>query len=46
MFIQGGFQTMPSKANDFNMDDDMDEFGPAPGSKLPKNPPPDDDAPF
>ncbi|MCB0698929.1 MAG: replicative DNA helicase [Chitinophagaceae bacterium] len=46
MFIQGGFQTMPSKASDFNMDDDMDDFGPAPGTKLPKGTPPDDDAPF
>lgn len=39
MFIQGGFQTLPSKANDFSFDDD-EQFPP---SQLPKGPKPDDD---
>lgn len=39
MFIPGGFQTMPSKANDFNPDED--DFSPP--SKLPKSPRPEDD---
>lgn len=47
MFIPGGFQTMPSKANDFTFDDDDN----APPSQF-RMPPPkpeqgfDDDAPF
>ncbi len=39
MFIQDGFQTMPSKANNFNPDDDMPS-GPPPQA------PDDEDAPF
>ncbi len=44
MFIPGGFQTMPSKANDYNFDDDdmpPSSFKPRQGP-----PPPDDDVPF
>lgn len=43
MFIPGGFQTMPSKANDFNFDDDL-----PPSSPFIKRPNlgPDEDAPF
>ncbi|OSZ78665.1 replicative DNA helicase [Chitinophagaceae bacterium IBVUCB1] len=42
MFIPGGFQTMPSKANDFSFDDDN-----PPSSPFIKRPnPPDEDAPF
>jgi replicative DNA helicase len=43
MFIPGGFQTMPSKANDVNWDDDDlggSSFTRKPGTK------PDDDVPF
>jgi len=43
MFIPGGFQTMPSKANDFNFDDDLPPSSPF--IKRP-NPGPDEDAPF
>lgn len=47
MFIPGGFQTMPSKANDYNFDDDD---MPPPPSQFRMPPPgqagPDDDAPF
>lgn len=45
MFIQGGnsgYQTMPSKANNFSLDDDDI----LPPSKLPRPRPEDDDAPF
>jgi len=45
MFIQGGasgYQTMPSKANDFNLDDD----DMMPPSKFNRPKPDDDDAPF
>lgn len=46
MFIPGGFQTMPSKANDYNFDDD--DMPPPSQFRMP--PPgqagPDDDAPF
>lgn len=41
MYIQGGYQTMPSKANDFNLDDDDLTAPPKPSG-----PPEDDDAPF
>jgi replicative DNA helicase len=44
MFIPGGFQTMQSKANDVNWDDD--DLG-GPGSAFGKKPRPgDEDAPF
>jgi replicative DNA helicase len=42
MFIPGGFQTLPSKANDYNFDD---EDGPVMPNKKPPLPP-DDDVPF
>ncbi len=45
MFIPGGFQTMQSKANDVNWDDDdLTGFGGNPLKRGPK--PGDDDAPF
>lgn len=43
MFIQGGFQTMPSKASNYNFEDDEPQ-GPSPFIKRPSNP--DEDAPF
>lgn len=43
MYIQDGYQTMPSKANNFSLDDDDDMLPP---SKLPKPRPEDDDIPF
>jgi replicative DNA helicase len=51
MFIPGGFQTMGSKANDVQWDDDEPGMGPNPGGGLPKGfgggaAPPDDDVPF
>lgn len=43
MFIPSGFQTLPSKANDFNFDDDT----PMPPSPVRQRPmPEDDDTPF
>ncbi|MBW7913129.1 MAG: hypothetical protein H3C54_05375, partial [Taibaiella sp.] len=44
MFIQGGgsYQTLPSKANDFSLDDD----DLIPPSKFNRPKPEDDDAPF
>jgi replicative DNA helicase len=51
MFIAGGFQTMPSKANNVNWDgDDYDQEPPPPGFKKPgsslNNNPLDEEAPF
>jgi hypothetical protein len=43
MFIPGGFQTMQSKANSMNWDEDDLGSGPAP---FKKNIPPDEDVPF
>jgi replicative DNA helicase len=43
MFIQGGFQTMPSKASNYSFDDDEPQ-GPSPFIKKPNVP--DEDAPF
>jgi replicative DNA helicase len=43
MFIPGGFQTMPSKANDYNFDDDD---MPAPFKQKPNTGQADEDAPF
>ncbi|WP_276134381.1 replicative DNA helicase [Polluticoccus soli] len=43
MFIPGGFQTMPSKANDYNFDDDD---MPAPFKQKPNPGQMDEDAPF
>ena len=43
MFIPGGFQTLPSKANDYNFDDDD---MPPPFKQKPPTPGGEDDAPF
>jgi replicative DNA helicase len=43
MFIPGGFQTMPSKANDYNFDDDD---MPPPFKQKPNTSQQDDDIPF
>ncbi len=43
LFIPSGFQTMPSKANDVNWDDDDFSSG---GNSFRKAPPPDEDVPF
>ncbi len=44
MFIPGGFQTMQSKANDVNWDDD--DLGNGSFTRKPGTPKPDDDVPF
>lgn len=45
MFIPGGFQTLQSKANDMNWDDDDPSMGGGAPFKM-GNRPPDDDTPF